>query len=189
MSFSSNEAVTLWALFRQKSIQSLASFALITFVGVYLVIIGKFPSLSHRMLWFWWIELVKWASLPIKVSNGSKDNNATTFDRIGSRVLLKLDFLVQIYPHLIFIPAARLSNFYIDVSNNTDGSLALRCAYEPNPFSPSETRACTCLHRLYGRYVRIRFASNKTQHLQLCEVQIQNAGQFITLPHLFLKDN
>ena len=106
----------------------------------------------------------------------------TTFDRIRSRTLLKLDFLVQIYPHVNFIPAARLSNFYIDVSNNTDGSSSLRCAYEPTPFSSSETRVYTCPHRLYGRYVRIRFASSKTQHLQLCEVQIQGAGQFITFP-------
>ena len=103
------------------------------------------------------------------------------FDRINAIFLFKL------YPQVNFIPASRLSNFFIDVSNNTDGSSAEECAYELTPFSASETRVYTCPQKMYGRYVRIRFASDKTEHLQLCEVQIQGAGRYIefspSIPH------
>ena len=71
-----------------------------------------------------------------------------------------------------------LSDFYIDVSNNSDGSSAQQCDYDSTPFGAAETRVYTCPTGIYGRYVRIRFASNKYQHLQLCEVQVQGGGEF-----------
>ena len=74
--------------------------------------------------------------------------------------------------------ASRLSHFYIDVSNSSNGSSAQQCHHETSPFGASETRVYTCPTEMYGRYVRIRFASNKVEHLQLCEVQVQGGGEF-----------
>ena len=72
----------------------------------------------------------------------------------------------------ISLLAERLSDFYIDISNNSDGSSARQCAYDPEPYGASETRVYTCSTGMYGQYVRIRFAPTKEEYLQLCEVQV-----------------
>ena len=75
--------------------------------------------------------------------------------------------------------AYQLKNFYIDVSNNSDGSSSQLCANDDQPFRSSETRVYTCRNYLKGRYVRIRYPSDYQQHLQLCEVQVQGMGRSI----------
>ena len=79
---------------------------------------------------------------------------------------------------ILYISANRLANFYIDVSNNADGSSAEQCAYDNVPYGASETRVYTCPDGIYGRYVRVRYAPNKQDHLQLCEVQVQGRGMY-----------
>ena len=77
-----------------------------------------------------------------------------------------------------------MSNFYIDVSNNADGSLAEECAYETTPFRASETRTYSCPDGIGGRFVRIRFKSDKSEFLQLCEVQVQGMSEKFLLDNL-----
>ena len=84
-------------------------------------------------------------------------------------------------PYFLYILASRLSDFYIDVSNNTDGSSALRCAYEPTPFSATEARTYSCPDGIGGRYVRVRFQSEKIEYLQLCEVQVQGISEYFIM--------
>ena len=166
--------------FNQKTAWSLESFAgICLFILVSEIVVVLVNRILSDGLVNW--PHVSWRNYPWKSVMVQKTIKSSLW-RNWQSYPIEFDFLVQIYPRVNFIPAARLSNFYIDVSNNTDGSSALRCAYEPTPFSASETRVYRCPHRLYGRYVRIRFASNKTQHLQLCEVQIHGACRFITLP-------
>ena len=71
-----------------------------------------------------------------------------------------------------------MANFYIDVSNNSDGSSAEQCAYDSVPYVGSETRVYVCPDGIYGRYVRVRYATNKQDYLQLCEVQVQGRGRY-----------
>ena len=68
--------------------------------------------------------------------------------------------------------ASRLSYFTIDVSDNADGSAAKQCDREDTPFGAAETRVYSCPPGILGKYLRIRFDSNKKEHLQLCEVQV-----------------
>ena len=68
--------------------------------------------------------------------------------------------------------AKRLADFYIDVSNNFDGSSARQCTYDNVPYEVSETRVYTCQSALYGGYVRIHFAQSKNSRLTLCKVQV-----------------
>ena len=68
--------------------------------------------------------------------------------------------------------ASRLSHFTIDVSDNGDGSAAKQCDREDTGFAQAETRVYSCPPGILGKYVRIRFDSNKREHLQLCEVQV-----------------
>ena len=63
------------------------------------------------------------------------------------------------------------------MSNNSDGSSAQECAYESEPFMDAETRVYMCEGAIYGQFVRIGFQQNKTQILQLCQVQVQG-GKF-----------
>ena len=77
---------------------------------------------------------------------------------------------------LSFSTTGYLDNFFIDVSNYSDGSSAQQCAYERVRFVPGETRVYTCPCGMFGRYVRVRFAVTVRSYLQLCEVQIQSAG-------------
>ena len=72
----------------------------------------------------------------------------------------------------------RLSDFYINVSNNSDGSFSQECAYESEPFKNAETRVYVCEDAIYGQFVRIGYQENKTEVLQLCQVQIQG-GMFL----------
>ena len=75
--------------------------------------------------------------------------------------------------------AYRLKNFYINVSNSSDGSSSQICAYEDQPFRSSETRVYICRSYLKGRYVRIGYPSNYTLYfLQLCEVQVKGMEGF-----------
>ena len=73
--------------------------------------------------------------------------------------------------------ADRLSSFYIDVYNDTDGTPSQQCAYDTVAYEPSETRVYVCPSEIYGRFVRIRFDSSKTEYMQLCEVQVQGSGE------------
>ena len=75
-----------------------------------------------------------------------------------------------------FLTTGNLDNFYIDVSNYSNGSSAEQCAYERVRFVPGETRVYTCPCGMFGRYVRVRFAATVRSYLQLCEVQIQSGG-------------
>ena len=74
----------------------------------------------------------------------------------------------------------RLSNFYINVSNNSDGSSTEECAYESEPFMSAETRVYNCEGALFGQFVRIGFQQNKTEVLQLCQVQVQGGKSCLT---------
>ena len=67
----------------------------------------------------------------------------------------------------------RLDDFYIDVSNSSDGSSAEQCAYDNVPYKSAETRIYSCPSNTYGQFVRIGFRHNVTGSLQLCEVQVQ----------------
>ena len=67
----------------------------------------------------------------------------------------------------------RLVDFYIDVSNSSDGSSAEQCAYDGVPYQSAETRIYSCPSNIYGQFIRIRFSPNVTRTLQLCEVQVQ----------------
>ena len=78
---------------------------------------------------------------------------------------------------LVFLTAEHLENFYIDVSNNSDGSYAQQCAHEPGRLNPSETRVYACPCGIYGRYVRIRYSPDVRKFLTLCEVQVQAGGK------------
>ena len=69
--------------------------------------------------------------------------------------------------------ADRLSDFYINVSNNSDGSFAQECAYESEPFRSAETRVYKCENDTYGQFVWIGFQETNTEFLQLCQVQVQ----------------
>ena len=55
--------------------------------------------------------------------------------------------------------------------------LAARLSYEPTPFSASQTRTYSCPDGIGGRYVRVRFQSEKRGYLQLCEVQVQGISE------------
>ena len=82
------------------------------------------------------------------------------------------------FPHLMHISvnisgAFQLKNFYIDVSNNSNGSSSQICAFEDQPFLSSETKVYICRNYLKGRYVRIRYPSYYRLQLHLCEVQVQ----------------
>ena len=70
--------------------------------------------------------------------------------------------------------AWRLAGFYIDVSNNADGTAAVQRAFEDegSTFQASETRIYTCDPPIIGRVVRIRFPTSKTEFMQLCEIQV-----------------
>ena len=71
-----------------------------------------------------------------------------------------------------------LNRLYIDVSNNSDGSSAQRCFYEPSSLNSGTTRVFTCPSGMHGRYVRIRYAVDRSDFvLCLCEVQVQAAGE------------
>ena len=72
-----------------------------------------------------------------------------------------------------------LKAFYIDVSNNSDGSSAQQCTQDPVQFAPSETRVYACPCGMHGRYVRIRYPVNLRANMQLCEVQVQAGGKEI----------
>ena len=72
----------------------------------------------------------------------------------------------------------RLSDFYIDVSQEPDESSPQQCAYDSVPYADSQTRVYTCPLMFYGRYVGIRFTGAKAEHLQLCEVQVQGYSKF-----------
>ena len=74
---------------------------------------------------------------------------------------------------LSYFSAQRLSNFYIDVTKSTNDSFPQQCAFDPVPFTASETRVYICQHGTIGKIVRIRFDSNYSEFLQLCEVQVQ----------------
>ena len=73
--------------------------------------------------------------------------------------------------------AENLKDFYIDVSNNSDGSAAQECAHEPGAYVPSETRVYPCPCGMYGRYVRIRYPVDRVAYMQLCEAQVQSEGE------------
>ena len=77
----------------------------------------------------------------------------------------------------------RLADFYIDVSNSSDGTSAQQCAYDTVPYRTAETRIYTCPSNIYGQFVRIRLGSDN--HLQLCEVQIQG-GMFTGFEKILL---
>ena len=79
-------------------------------------------------------------------------------------------------PCLFYLSADRLSNFYIDVNNTSDGE-SQQCAHDTVAYEPSETRVYVCPSEIYGRFVRIRFDTHKTEHLQLCEVQVEGGGK------------
>ena len=70
-----------------------------------------------------------------------------------------------------------LGPFYIDVSNNSDGSASEQCAHEANLFNTGETRLYPCPCGMYGRYVRIRYPNDENTTLRLCEVQVQAGGE------------
>ena len=70
-----------------------------------------------------------------------------------------------------------LNNFYIDVSNNNNGSSSQQCSHEQGAFSQSETRVYTCPCGMFGRYVRIRFPVSRSSYVDLCEVQVQPGGK------------
>ena len=72
-----------------------------------------------------------------------------------------------------------MKEFYIDISNNSDGSAAQQCAYEPNPYDPSETRIYECPCGIVGRYVRVRYDVTENNHMEFCEVQVQPGISFI----------
>ena len=91
---------------------------------------------------------------------------------IGNIFILNI---LTIYYKFVFTDE-NVKDFYIDVSNNSDGSSALQCAHEPNVFAPSETRVYTCPCGIYGRYVRIRYNPAVKNHMELCEVQVQPGG-------------
>ena len=78
---------------------------------------------------------------------------------------------------LIVLLTDNLSEFYIVVGNNSDGSSAEQCAFESNAFAPSETRVYTCPCGMFGRYNRIRYPVDRYAYLQLCEVQVQAGGK------------
>ena len=65
------------------------------------------------------------------------------------------------------------------MSNNADGSTAQQCAYDPKPFTASETKVYACPCGMYGRYVRIRYPVDQTTQRQLCEVQVQAGGKYL----------
>ena len=67
----------------------------------------------------------------------------------------------------------RLEDFYIDVSNSSDGASAEQCAYDGVRYKSAETRIYSCPSNIYGQFIRIRFRHNITGSLQLCEVQVQ----------------
>ena len=70
-----------------------------------------------------------------------------------------------------------LQDFFIDVSNNSDGSSAEQCAHDSKTFAPGETRVYECPCGIYGRYVRIRVDMTRRDNLRLCEVQVQAGGE------------
>ena len=74
----------------------------------------------------------------------------------------------------------RLEDFYIDVSNSSDGASAEQCARDGVPYKSAETRIYSCPSNIYGQFIRIRFRHNVTGSLQLCEVQVQG-GKWSTL--------
>ena len=63
------------------------------------------------------------------------------------------------------------------VGNNSNGNSAEECAFEPNAFTPSETRVYTCPCGMFGRYVRIWYPERRNAYLQLCEGQVQAGGK------------
>ena len=95
---------------------------------------------------------------------------------------------LDIWPHILST-AGRLDDFYIEVSNNSNGNSAQQCAEESEQFTGAETRVYACPSGVRGRYVRIRFDESKDGILQLCEVQVQS-GKFqlfniIPIPYPF----
>ena len=72
------------------------------------------------------------------------------------------------------------------MSNNSDGSLAEECAFEPNIYAPSESLVYLCPCGIYGRYVLIRYPVTVSNHMEVCEVQVQPRGKGKTVEKHFL---
>ena len=83
----------------------------------------------------------------------------------------------RFFDHFSLSSTVDLGHFYIDVSNNSDGSAAQQCAREPNKFDTGTTRVYPCPCGMFGRYVRIRYDVGDTNHLLMCEVQVQPGGE------------
>ncbi len=81
----------------------------------------------------------------------------------------------------LYISAGRLQNFFIVISNNSDGSAEQQCGFDATPFLSCETRVYSCPPETTGRYVRIRFPITHVDFLQLCEVQVQPRGNQTSL--------
>ena len=100
------------------------------------------------------------------------------FSPTSTSVTRNSSFTSGFFANLYFkFSADRLSNFYIDVYNDTDGAPSQQCAYDTVAYEPSETRVYDCPSEIYGRFVRIRFDSSKAELMQLCEVQVQGGGK------------
>ena len=71
----------------------------------------------------------------------------------------------------------RLANFFIRVGdtfneNAFDPGEYDECWHESQPVKDGETRQFTCQIVRIGRYVAIHFATDNTEPLGLCEVQV-----------------
>ena len=93
--------------------------------------------------------------------------------------------LLIILNFILLFQAERLTDFFIEVCNNSYGNFAQLCAHNRIPHNNSETRVYTCPSRIFGQYVRVRFLENRTEQLELCEVQIQGGEFFLPFHNIF----
>ena len=77
----------------------------------------------------------------------------------------------------VFLPANRLSDFYIRVGDSFDAAafdplIYPECWYQADPIGRGETRQFICNQPIIGRYVIIHFPTSKSEFLTICEVQV-----------------
>ncbi len=82
-------------------------------------------------------------------------------------------WIYDIFTTRFILSAERLQKFFIDISDNSDGSSPQVCANDSTPYESSETRVYCCPLGTTGRDVRIRFEDTYNNYIQLCEVQVQ----------------
>ena len=143
--------------------------------------LNHYTKLFSVLVWdLNWILIQAWMIL----SNLSNSSNWTKISSFWKKLDCGDCFWIFIKINTPrFLTDHNVKGFYIDVGNNSDGSSAEHCAYEPNGFKAGETRVYTCPCGMFGQYVRMRYPLEVQNQIEICEVQVQPPGSNI----LFMK--